>query len=374
MLSRHLYRVDEVRASLRYCLMKRNHTEACFWALELLDSLLFSEILEDCLWVWVYGIGIRGLDLLDTIEALFATEDISAEDVMNLVHVIARWPARDTSVRWLLEQGLTDTQPDTLVRKGEGCPVTMAILQGKVVLAWCLLRCRWEKDAADFLRSDIVFPEFLRTTFPWEVRALWVLVTSWKIVKKTTTTVIEPPQNILDSIQQWKDVEGRRVRRIYEIRSEAIQYGTERSFAPNTSENLKELREPQRGLEGTPFWETVAEDMGGWKRIRRNDDIKESFYDLYFPDDIPDEWSLADQRKSHGYGLFAATSSRINQYNKNMRNLFRGIGVCGMESWSVLSRPDEDEYAVLYEKGCERWATTMNGWDLRPRKKKLCVR
>jgi hypothetical protein len=33
-----------------------------------------------------------------------------------------------------------------------------------------------------------------------------------------------------------------------------------------------------------------------------NDDVLESFYDRFFPDDIPDEWSAADQCKSHGPG------------------------------------------------------------------------
>ncbi len=33
-----------------------------------------------------------------------------------------------------------------------------------------------------------------------------------------------------------------------------------------------------------------------------DDDVIEAFYAAYFPDDIPDEWSAADQQKSHGRG------------------------------------------------------------------------
>jgi hypothetical protein len=33
-----------------------------------------------------------------------------------------------------------------------------------------------------------------------------------------------------------------------------------------------------------------------------DDDVYEAFMDKYFPDDIPDEWSVADQQKSHGRG------------------------------------------------------------------------
>jgi hypothetical protein len=33
-----------------------------------------------------------------------------------------------------------------------------------------------------------------------------------------------------------------------------------------------------------------------------NDDVLERFYEEFFPNDIPDEWSAADQQKSHGRG------------------------------------------------------------------------
>ena len=34
-----------------------------------------------------------------------------------------------------------------------------------------------------------------------------------------------------------------------------------------------------------------------------DDDTLEQFFDTYFPDDIPDEWSKEDQLKSHGRGV-----------------------------------------------------------------------
>jgi hypothetical protein len=114
--------------------------------------------------------------------------------------------------------------------------------------------------------------------------------------------------------------------------------------------------------------------MGGWKRIRRNDDIREAFYDLYFPDDIPDEWSAADQEKSHGYGLFVSTSTELNQYNKHLRNAFSGMGVRGLQSLAVRGRTTLEGYGSLYEKGMGAWKEEMAKWDLRPRMKKICPR
>jgi hypothetical protein len=51
-------------------------------------------------------------------------------------------------------------------------------------------------------------------------------------------------------------------------------------------------------------------DSRFWKNILKqvcltNDDSREKFYEEFFPDDIPDEWSLADQSKSHGSGMLA---------------------------------------------------------------------
>jgi hypothetical protein len=38
----------------------------------------------------------------------------------------------------------------------------------------------------------------------------------------------------------------------------------------------------------------------------------EPFYQAMFPDDIPDEWSLTDQMRSHGRGVLRATETGIS--------------------------------------------------------------
>jgi hypothetical protein len=42
-----------------------------------------------------------------------------------------------------------------------------------------------------------------------------------------------------------------------------------------------------------------------------DDDELEAFYQATFPDDIPDEWSLEDQKKSHGQGILR-TGERLS--------------------------------------------------------------
>jgi hypothetical protein len=54
----------------------------------------------------------------------------------------------------------------------------------------------------------------------------------------------------------------------------------------------------------------VEEETGAVQFL--DDDSLEKFYELYFPDDIPDEWSTVDQQKSHGRGcLEKATPSPL---------------------------------------------------------------
>ncbi len=73
--------------------------------------------------------------------------------------------------------------------------------------------------------------------------------------------------------------------------------------------------------------------MGSWKHIRKADEIREAFYDMYFPDDIPDEWSAKDREKSHGYGLLIGPN-KANQQFKGWRSLLYRLPSLGLVSFT----------------------------------------
>ena len=75
-----------------------------------------------------------------------------------------------------------------------------------------------------------------------------------------------------------------RLARIYAIPDECLYGLTQRGRMCRTEGTLKELYMIQELLHDG------IEDL-------------EAFYARTFPDDIPDEWSLLDQRKSHGPGV-----------------------------------------------------------------------
>ena len=129
-----------------------------------------------------------------------------------------------------------------------------------------------------------------------------------------------PPDLRLKSAEQdwtsWNAAVGRRQARLYAIPAEAIHVETTRGAMEFKYTNIGDVREPVPLLsEGCMFWQEALKSHGivtdeetGATEFP-DDDVLETFYDLYFPDDIPDEWSKQDQEKSHGRGCQAKAVS-----------------------------------------------------------------
>jgi hypothetical protein len=98
-----------------------------------------------------------------------------------------------------------------------------------------------------------------------------------------------PPMNqeVLSHIAKWSAHQGRRSRRLYEIPTECLYGITARGCMPQKASTLGEIRRIN---------DILAAHI-------TDDDELEAFYQATFPDDIPDEWSLKDQRMSHGQGI-----------------------------------------------------------------------
>jgi hypothetical protein len=401
-LSRHLYRMDEVKASLRQSILKRRRLDAVFWAMELLDSMdgmSILEILVDC-WLnsapFVSTLGNAVLDLL-------GKDELDPDEILQLVHAAAAVGERDCSVFWLLSQGCLDwkQQPDFVgavelpamyasVLPEIQCFVR-ALLQGKALLAFTLVRASWSADTWQILQSCASVKGLNKESmkllgrlaaadiperFLWESRALGLLMVALRKNSKQCALKTEIGAEILEKKREWESIEGRRARRALRIPSDAILWGCQRSLQKNTETNIGELREPFQALKGSPYWETVAVDMGGWRRITKSDDHKEVFYDLYFPDDIPDEWSVADQEKSHGYGALIGSLTADGQYCKYLRSAYLGCASNGLQSLTKKAAEisaGRDGWNKVYEEKRVVWEEIQKGWRLTPVKKKILV-
>jgi hypothetical protein len=133
---------------------------------------------------------------------------------------------------------------------------------------------------------------------------------------------------------------GRKAARLYPIPSVAL-YGTRRGATLCTQYHTNGLYDIEKGIKGCPFWDEALREYqrhGKWV----SDDAMEAFYDRYFPDDIPDEWSQQDQLISHGQGVLR-TGERLS-LAKLGRIWFQAESryAWGFYEWTGIDRPGID--------------------------------
>jgi len=323
-LTRHLYKEDEVPAALMFCILGGRHVEAAFWCQELLDSEMLEPLMSTLRRTWLYGVGVKGLGWLRAFQETFEGDTVDPDAILKLVTGLCRI-AKDRSVLTLLASKL-DAQPDR-VNKGvvsdKYSPLesftALAILQRKTLCAWGGLRALEKPD--EFLRTvafskhGVAARKFLTVLdgegfSDWERRAAACaalclsreeFATSWNQVATP-----ELVKEVVVALEEWQPLLGRRARRKYPIPKGALYWMTARGKELSVYDtNLKEMMgrvEKSAALWGSTFWDSVAQEVGGWAAIKNDDDVRESFYETYFPDDIPDEWSVAEREKSHGAG------------------------------------------------------------------------
>lgn len=345
MLTRHLYRFDEVRAALLWCIVHRRTTEGLFWAQELLDSGCHTELFQVLFEGWLWSVGISRMEWFRQFWILFEKPDVDEDELRLLVNGLLRLPMRDSTVLQLLLHGplhsverlpptpktdqflpLISTVTDTDLKQS----LVRYFRVGKVKSAWILAcqLCKEEGDQAwwDFLSRyelvsfgcpsvrqcfegfqklcDSLFPEDPTIRLACQATSIAFLSLSPSQQTKSIYALDALPidSHSASSLAEWKSMEGRRKRRVYAPPPDCLSWVTSRGCNPYTKTTIKEIRSLTIDIlqeKGCPFWQSVLEETNPWL----DDDTFEEFWDTYFPDDIPDEWSLDDQKKSHGPGI-----------------------------------------------------------------------
>jgi hypothetical protein len=197
---------------------------------------------------------------------------------------------------------------------GEG--VLDCLKRGKLNEAWLLGRAmsideQWElltEYASELGRSEALSAlKELRPSSYENLAAGYVLVSLDEITWISSQTPIENiiVKEVKEAIDDWQSETSMRKRRAIKPRSEALLYITERSKqTPYVSSEPDIQYELINTLKASEYWSCILEHymtdgLCRWK----SDDHLESFYETYFPDDIPDEWSLQSREMSHGRGL-----------------------------------------------------------------------
>lgn len=309
-LTRNLYKEDEVVASLQLCILHGRCVEAAFWATEMLDSNMTTQFFSVLRTIWLLGFGIGALPWLAEVRRVENLEELESDVLLELVVSLAR-AQRDTSYIILAGTKAPPEQVDLcLVPKGlTGVDsfFASAVMQGRTVTAWRALPSigiRTLSTVAAYKHGEAGTKIIaLCEEYPALIVAALCLARG-ELQARLDKPLLPMLDEVVDALTEWDTLKGR-ARRVYAVPYEALYWATARgsmTVYQSADAGLRGSLERPGKLWGSVFWDSIAEDLGGWLAVRADAATRERFYDEYFPDDIPDEWSLSDRAKSHGGG------------------------------------------------------------------------
>lgn len=344
MLTRHFYRDDEVVAALLWCLHKRRVEEGLFWLQELLDSELYDDVFQILFKGWLWSFGCTQMEWFYAFYTLYKKDTADEDEIVNLFYSLIRLPSqeRDVSVLGLLVLGVgADLEPLPLTPKadkvalGYNDTLRAAFIRytalGKAKSAWVIAVQLYLADATaawDFLIERGVGSSLKLMSDELEDVDLKLGCLACAVGflcikgKRAAIKIVEVDVATAKKRLEWKRQEGRRARREYTIPTSCIAWITERGSVTYKKHTLGELRkinlETLRNR-ACPFWQEAVADVHD-----DDDDAVETFWDTHFLDDRPDEWSLEDQKKSHGPGPLAL--NEVRDLGKHMRKWYGTSG------------------------------------------------
>lgn len=314
-LTRNLYREDEVRAALNFCILKGRLQESMFWAHEMIQSNMTAELLQSLFWLWMNFFGSAHLSWYTWFRELIENLEAVDEDSIYLLIVsLGRATVNkrnDSTVFALLLVGLSRVPTDSVgfvvlppslrVLEGSAKAFAIAVKQGKLELAWSL----WPENGLYILEELTTdYKEFIQALSNESASPLWkpewhfpVRALALTIVGSLSRPILKEKEQMLQELigiqAEWK--RPMREARVYAIPQDCLRWFTKRGALPINKTTEKELKHGlENALVGSQFWDELD-----WTS---SDDAREEFFETYFQSDIPDEWSSNDRKKSHGYG------------------------------------------------------------------------
>lgn len=247
--------------------------ESIFWIRELEDSCFGGEARRLLLISWTMNIGISRVQWL----IKWSQESTTREGRLKLCWQLLRCSERDSSIWLLLWAGVLPI--------GDG--------YSKLVDKWNSI-CHLEP-----ICKNIIFEECYKA-LQTDMRGYSIFgkaiccALEEKICKSSWAELSKSePVDMKKDIDEWNMLDIRHGR-IYEIPRNCLYGMSWRGLGGDTTDEINE----DNILEKAPFWkrELLLYKDETWI----SDDLKEKFYEINFPSDIPDEWSLHEKSKSHG--------------------------------------------------------------------------
>ena len=315
-LTRNLYRLEEVKASLIFCLVNGKTKSALFWCEEILASecgWILGEVLIKS-WIW-YACPYDVALIYDIRNADYDC-DVDDAIIQIVLRLMAAIQKGERNVICTLTLGLR-THPTGGYTKKSKDPTEQkkteihhilsdAACRGLDNRMWYYLSrnldfspnlgllIRGSKKEKKIIGNTIQTLMNLSLNEGYKLLALaacCIVISCRKAKRKIICQKLDfdgVPNHRL-SIASWLAKQGKRSGRIFDVESVGI-------LGLRKQNSMQEIWDIYPSLkEGTPFWKRIT---GAYNLA--DDSSRELFYDTWFPNDIPDEWSLDDQKKSHG--------------------------------------------------------------------------
>lgn len=332
-LSKHFYSLDEVQAALFYTAGKYDAKEALFWCKEMIDSGCIGEAISTLFESWLWHKGPFCLSWLLEAWTTLRSSELSEDAILLSVYQLCSVRMKDSSLWNILT--LTSCEVDRVTPKTPLLPLEnmdekevyflRAIHQGKARSAWWV-SCYMEVNCVWWLlgwyltnvsHTDCNYLEALKgyedllgyrsDTYDTIMRCCAVL----SVCTAPKTNILPSMDSRMKSaIEEWKKLNGYKARRVYSIPTACLYGMTQRGNMKWSSHNLVQLYCVEKYIIGCPFWDEALSEYSIVKNkviCWKTDELREAFYQKYFPDDIPDEWTLAEKKKSHGDGVLGPT-------------------------------------------------------------------
>lgn len=344
-LTRHLYESDEVVAALQLSLRNSDKTAALFWTYELVVSDELPLALQTLHGTWLrwgapHDHYILTLDFSPAlvyrvaaacaaaatsppIDLLNAAADVLTPPTGNVLGVTkrqqeARHLRADAFAKKVAETGETDI----MTAKQWWLSIEEAMRTASPAAAMWFLQWVQPVLCADTIWSAIASMTTDHRPIVTSLRKEASAHPTCQLLHQAAAVLflarygqeMPPPVMVAEAEADrqwaaWSVQTGRRKGRVLAIPAAALHAGTTRGQLSAAYTNIDDCRNPQTLLPtACRFWRTVVARAGLTINSDRedvefpSDDALEAFYATYFPDDTPDEWSAADQQKSHGRG------------------------------------------------------------------------
>lgn len=340
-LSRHFYALDEVHAALSYSSRRNDPIETLFWCQELLHSGHIGETISTLFEAWLFHKGPFHLSWLIHAWNTLRSNSLTAEDILLSAAQLSMIPyERQDHSLWNILAISSDDIPDRVTPSTPSwvCDnmnekelyFVRAMHQGKARSAWWMAQQFTITRAWDIIESYVAhlhsescnividallhYDDLLGYSSPSydKIMLCAAILCCCLSEEQMKLSVKELPSQLhpmhVDAIQRWNERIGRKAYRCRSIPSACLYGVTQRGRMKWCQSTVSYLNHVEPSLIGCPFWEDAISEYGTIQDNRiiwNSDDDLEAFYDLYFPDDIPDEWTKAEKAVSHGDGILA---------------------------------------------------------------------